>query len=177
MSDAPLELALLDRDGTLNVKAPDGAYITSINELVLMPGAAEAVRRLNRAGTLVAIVTNQRAVARGLLDEHGLADLHADLAARLAEQGAHVDAIYHCPHDLGSCSCRKPLPGLLERALRDFGVTPSEAVMIGDAQSDVEAGRRAGVATVQLTDAPERSSADRTAPDLLSAVTALLEAP
>jgi D-glycero-D-manno-heptose 1,7-bisphosphate phosphatase len=164
-----VRLALLDRDGTLNRKAPDGEYIVAPGALELLPRAADAVRRLNDAGVPVAVVTNQRGIALGRLDEAGLTAIHAALVERLAATGARIDRFYHCPHERGTCGCRKPQPGLLRRAAADFGVRPEDAVMIGDADSDVEAGRRFGARTVQLTSGP--SAADRTAPDLLAAVT------
>jgi D-glycero-D-manno-heptose 1,7-bisphosphate phosphatase len=160
-------LALLDRDGTLNRKAPEGEWITDVEQLELLPGAAEAVWRLNASGVPVAIVTNQRAIALGRLSEAGLERIHAELARRLAAAGAHVDAFYHCPHGHGECRCRKPEPGLLEAAARDFGVAAEDAVMIGDAASDVEAGRRAGTRTVRVGEHGD-------APDLLHAVERLL---
>jgi D-glycero-D-manno-heptose 1,7-bisphosphate phosphatase len=168
---SPLRLALLDRDGTLNRKPPEGEYVTTPAALELLPGAAAAVRLLNDAGVPVAVVTNQRCIALGRLSSRGLAAIHAALAEGLADRaGAWVDAVYHCPHEGASCDCRKPEPGLLRRAARDFGVTPSETVMIGDAASDVEAGRRFGARTVQLTAGP--SDADATARHLLGAVAA-----
>lgn len=171
---SPPALVLLDRDGTLNRKAPEGRYVTSPDELELLPGAGEALARLNRAGIPVALVTNQRAIARGLLTEDGLAALHDALADRLAVQSAHLDAIYHCPHERGACDCRKPRPGLLAAALRDFATPAEEAVMIGDAASDVEAGRRAGTATIRLT---ASAAPGATAADLRDAVALLLGPP
>jgi D-glycero-D-manno-heptose 1,7-bisphosphate phosphatase len=166
-------LALLDRDGTLNRKAPEGDYVTAADQLELLPGAAEAVRSLNEAGVAVAVVTNQRAVALGRIDDAGLTAVHDALRRRLAQAGARVDAIYHCPHERGTCACRKPEPGLLAAAARDFGATAADSVMIGDADSDVEAGRRFGARTVQLTLGPSRSSL--TAPDLRAAVRLVLD--
>jgi D-glycero-D-manno-heptose 1,7-bisphosphate phosphatase len=174
---SPPRLALLDRDGTLNRKAPEGDYVTHPGELELLDGAAEAVRRLNDAAVPVAVVTNQRAIALGRLTEPVLAAIHAELGRRLAAAGARVDAFYHCPHERGTCGCRKPEPGLLEAAVRDFGVAPADAVMIGDAASDVEAGRRAGTRTVRI--GPGSASApgpdaDLVAPDLRDAVELVL---
>jgi D-glycero-D-manno-heptose 1,7-bisphosphate phosphatase len=163
-----MRLALLDRDGTLNRKAPDGEYVTAPDALELLPGAADAVRRLNEAGVAVAVVTNQRCIALGRLSEDGLQAIHAGLSEQLAAAGARVDAFYHCPHEREACACRKPAPGLLRRAAGDFGVRPADAVMIGDSASDVEAGRRFGARTVQLTAGP--STADATAADLIGAV-------
>jgi D-glycero-D-manno-heptose 1,7-bisphosphate phosphatase len=168
-----LRLALLDRDGTLNRKPPDGEYVTAPEQLELLPGAAAAVRALNAARIAVAVVTNQRGIALGRLAPDGLEAVHDRLRERLAEAGAHIDAIYHCPHLAGTCQCRKPGPGMLAAAARDLAARPEEAVMIGDADSDVEAGRRFGARTVQLTTGP--SAATATAPDLRAAVRALLE--
>jgi D-glycero-D-manno-heptose 1,7-bisphosphate phosphatase len=160
-------LVLLDRDGTLNRKAPEGSYVTRPSELQVLPGAGEAVRRLNEAGIAVAVVTNQRCVALGLVTEETLESIHARLREDLAACGARVDAIYHCPHGEGACDCRKPAPGMLRAAAARFGVPPHEAVMIGDADSDVEAGRRFGARTIRLT--RSHLADTETAPDLASA--------
>jgi D-glycero-D-manno-heptose 1,7-bisphosphate phosphatase len=167
-------LVLLDRDGTLNRKPADGDYVTQVEELELLPGAASAVRRLNDAGIPVAVVTNQRGVTLGRIDASELERIHAALIERLARDGAHLDAIYHCPHERGQCQCRKPEPGLLLRAGVDFHVALEDAVMVGDSDSDVEAGRRAGALTVQLVQPGEPSLADLAALDLVSAVDLLL---
>ncbi len=142
--------AFLDRDGTINVKAPEGEYVETPGEVVLLPGAAEAVRMLNEAGVPVFVVTNQRGIALGRMTEEDLAAVHARLAELLAAEGARVDAWYHCPHDRGECDCRKPGTAMLERAAREHGVELARSVMIGDAESDVEAGRRVGARTVLL---------------------------
>ena len=167
-------LVLLDRDGTLNRKPADGDYVTQVEELELLPGAASAVRRLNDAGIPVAVVTNQRGVALGRIEASELERIHAALAVSLARDGAHLDAIYHCPHEHGECQCRKPQPGLLLRAGVDFQVPLGDAVMVGDSDSDVEAGRRAGALTVQLVQPGASSLADLAAPDLISAVDLVL---
>jgi D-glycero-D-manno-heptose 1,7-bisphosphate phosphatase len=169
-----VRLALLDRDGTLNRKPPEGEYVTDSTQLELLPGAAQAVRELNRAGVRVAVVTNQRGIALGRLDDDGLRRVHETLQARLGDAGAWVEAFYHCPHEVGACDCRKPAPGLLARAAREFGAEPGETVMIGDAETDVEAGRRFGALTVRLTRGPSR--AELTAPTLLDAVRQVLPA-
>jgi D-glycero-D-manno-heptose 1,7-bisphosphate phosphatase len=164
-----VRLVLLDRDGTINRKAPEGAYVTTPDALELLPGAAAAVRILNDAGLPVVVVTNQRCLALGQLDPTGLDAIHAALRARLADEaGAHIDAIYHCPHERDACACRKPEPGLLAAAARRFGAAPAETVMIGDADSDVEAGRRFGARTIQLTTG--RSASALVARDLATAV-------
>jgi D-glycero-D-manno-heptose 1,7-bisphosphate phosphatase len=164
-----VELVLLDRDGTINRKAPEGEYVTRPEALELLPGAASAIRALNDAAIPVAVVTNQRGVALGRFNEADLEAVHQALQARLGEAaGAHVDAIFHCPHERATCTCRKPEPGLLAAAAQAFGVEPSSTVMIGDADSDIEAGRRFGARTIQLTTG--RSSSPLAAPDLMAAV-------
>jgi D-glycero-D-manno-heptose 1,7-bisphosphate phosphatase len=143
-------IVFLDRDGTINVKAPEGVYIERPDELELLPGAAEAIARLNRAGHPVAIVTNQRGIALGRMTEQDLAAVHAHLDALLAEHGARIDHYEHCPHDRGECECRKPGVLMLERAAAALGEDPEDGVMIGDAESDIEAGRRVGARTFRV---------------------------
>jgi D-glycero-D-manno-heptose 1,7-bisphosphate phosphatase len=135
------ETVFLDRDGTINVKAPEGDYVKSWAEFEFLPGAAGAVRALRDAGRRVVIVTNQRGIALGRMTEDDLSGIHE----RMLEQTGPVDAIYHCPHDEGECDCRKPLPGMLVRAEEEVpGVDLSRAVMIGDSETDMQAGAAAG---------------------------------
>jgi D-glycero-D-manno-heptose 1,7-bisphosphate phosphatase len=163
-------VAFLDRDGTINKKAPDGDYVKRPEELEILPGAAGAIRRLNAAGVYVIVVTNQRGIALGRMSESDLQSVHAELTARLEESaGARIDAFFHCPHDEGQCDCRKPLTGLFRQARERFPwIDFGQSVMIGDSPSDVEAGRALGMTTVQLT---------VDVPDLDGAVQDLLESP
>ncbi|MDO9356126.1 MAG: HAD family hydrolase [Solirubrobacteraceae bacterium] len=162
-------LVLLDRDGTINVKAPEGEYVLSVEDLELLPGAAEAVGELTAANLPVRVVTNQRCISRGLLDDEGLGAIHRELVRLLDAAGGQVDEILVCPHGHGECECRKPLPGMLLAAAEHAGVSPADTVMIGDADSDIEAGRAAGMRTIQITSAAA-SGADAIAPTLLDAV-------
>lgn len=169
----------LDRDGTLNEKPPPGEYVTSPHQLTLLPGAAAAVRRINAAARPAILVTNQRGVARGLMSESDLTAVHNRLTELLREAGAFLDACYCCVHEKGDCHCRKPSPGLLTRAAGDFPhLDLRNTVMIGDAETDVLAGRAAGTATVRLVgargDAHGGTVADLVAPDLRTAVDLLL---
>jgi D-glycero-D-manno-heptose 1,7-bisphosphate phosphatase len=137
----------LDRDGTINVKADEGSYITSPAELALLPGAARAIRRINDCERKVLVVTNQRGVARGVMSAADLDEVNSALQRLLeSEAGAHVDGFYSCTHHAGECDCRKPLPGLINRAASEHQIDVSQSAMIGDAESDVAAGRAAGVA-------------------------------
>ena len=145
-------VAFLDRDGTINVKAVDGAYVTDPADLVLLPDAAGAIRALNDRDVLVVVVTNQRGIALGVMTEADLDAVHQRLRDLLQEEsGATIDLIIHCPHDYDQCECRKPLPGMLvEAALRIGELDLGNCVMIGDSHTDVEAGRAFGIATDQL---------------------------
>jgi D-glycero-D-manno-heptose 1,7-bisphosphate phosphatase len=156
-----LKYIFLDRDGVLNRKAPPAQYITRPEELVILPGVEEAVAALNRAGRKVIVVTNQRGIALGLYSHDDLDRIHDKLRAQLAAHGGHLDAIYVCPHEAGQCNCRKPLTGLFERAYRDFpDATPESSVMVGDSLRDIEAGLRAGMATVLITGESTNSADD-----------------
>jgi D-glycero-D-manno-heptose 1,7-bisphosphate phosphatase len=153
MTRADPAAALLDRDGTINVKAPEGEYLTEPAQLVLLPGAAAAVRALNDAGVPVLIVTNQRGIALGRMTEDGLAAVHTRLRDLLHDEaGAWIDGIFHCPHDRGACDCRKPGTLLLRRAAEYAGIAGlQDAVMIGDSLGDVRAGRAVGARSILLT--------------------------
>jgi D-glycero-D-manno-heptose 1,7-bisphosphate phosphatase len=162
----------LDRDGTINRGAPEGDYIRSPGEVELLPGAAEAIRLLNELPAKVVVVTNQRGIALGLMSEEDLAAVNARLEALLAAEGAHLDAILHCPHGKGECECRKPGPGMFERAAREVpGVSLDGATMIGDSPLDIEAGNRLGLTTIRLgPSAPGDPEPNFEAADLLAAV-------
>ncbi len=142
---------IFDRDGVLNV---DHGYVGDIARLEWMPGARRAVRRMNEAGIVVAVATNQSGVARGYFDEAAVERVHEAMRADLAADGAHIDAIYVCPFNAGAAVTaydhpdhpdRKPNPGMVLRALTELGLDPARTVMIGDKPSDMEAARRGGV--------------------------------
>ena len=176
------QTVFLDRDGTINVKAPPGQYVTSAAALVLIPRSAAAIARLNAAGVQVVLVTNQRWLSGPAADPAGYARVHARLEELLAAEGAHLDAAYYCPHDRGCCGCRKPGTGMLTRAAREHRFSLGAAVMIGDSETDVAAGRAAGTATVLLRpgqrpvpgDADVAGDADFVADDLAGAVQLIL---
>jgi histidinol-phosphate phosphatase family protein len=154
-----IEYVFLDRDGVLNRSLPDGRFITRWEEFELLPGVADAIARLNRSGRKAIVVTNQRCVALGLCSEADLLTLHERLQKQLTQQGARLDAIYYCPHDVGQCNCRKPLPGLFEQAFRDFpGANVTNSVMVGDSLRDVEAGARLGMRTIFIDNPCESGS-------------------
>lgn len=137
-----IQFVFLDRDGVINRKLPEGKYIAHPRQVELLPGAANAIARLNAAGCTVIVVTNQRGIALGRYTGEDLHIVHQYLQQELNGAGAHIDAFYFCPHDENECSCRKPKTGLFERAFADFpGAEPANSVLIGDSLSDIEAGR------------------------------------
>ncbi len=149
-------VVFLDRDGVINRKAPEGEYVRSWEELELLPEVPEAVAALKAAGALVVVVTNQRGVARGHMTEAAVERIHRELAARLDG----LDAIYHCPHERGTCDCRKPGVGMFRRAEAELaGAELDGASMVGDAPSDMEAGATLGLTNVLV--AAEGSPAAR----------------
>jgi len=137
---------LLDRDGTINEEI---GYVLAPDELRLIPGAAEAIRRLRELGLGTVVLTNQSPVGRGWIGEEQLAAVHARLRDLLRAEGADVDAIEHCPHAPGTgCRCRKPATGMVERAADAFGFDPAEAFVVGDHAGDMAMGRAVGARTI-----------------------------
>lgn len=152
---AGVPAVFVDRDGTL---IDELGYLTDPDGVLLFEGAAAALAEINRRGLPVVLFTNQSGVARGLLDEPRLAEIHARLEELLAEEGAHLDLILYCPHhpELGSpryrrvCDCRKPAPGMLLEAQRRLGIDLARSWVVGDSRRDLEAGERAGVKRLVL---------------------------
>ena len=142
MSD---KIAFLDRDGVINEKAPEHDYIKSWNDFHFKQGAIEGIRLLNTKGFKVVVVTNQRGIARGLMSQDDLENIHIKMCEYLQSNNARIDAIFYCPHEKGTCSCRKPDIGLFLQAEKVFNIEKSQSIMIGDSLSDIEAGENYGV--------------------------------
>ncbi|WP_133491140.1 D-glycero-beta-D-manno-heptose 1,7-bisphosphate 7-phosphatase [Alcanivorax sp. 24] len=159
------KLIILDRDGVINEDSD--AYIKSPGEWSPIAGSAEAIARLNRAGYRVVVATNQSGVARGYYDLTTLQAIHQRMAAHLASVGAHLDGIYFCPHgpDDG-CDCRKPLPGLIDQIVADYGDVAS-VPLVGDSLRDLQAGVARGCRPVLvLTGKGLRTQAKGLPPEL-----------
>lgn len=143
----------LDRDGTINKYV---GFLRNIDDFELIDGVTEAIKKINQSGYLAIVVTNQPVIARGEVTWEELNEIHKKMATLLGKDGAYIDAIYICPHhpDKGfegerpeykiDCDCRKPKPGLLLQAVKDFNIDLSQSIMIGDSDRDVEAGKAAG---------------------------------
>lgn len=137
-------LVLLDRDGVINADSPD--YILSVDQWQPLPGSIEAIACLSRAGIAVAVCTNQSAIGRGLLSEATLEAIHAQLKEQVIAAGGELTAIYACPHSPeAQCGCRKPAPGLCQKALLDRHVLASDALLIGDSERDLAAAQAIGM--------------------------------
>lgn len=161
MTAAPSPPALrravfLDRDGTINVEA---GYIRDLADLQLMAGAAEAIRQLRAAGFLAILATNQTGPARDYYPESWVWQLNNRIMTLLHDAGTTLDGLYYCPHLAEgivpayslACDCRKPEPGMLLAAARDYGIDLTRSYMVGDKATDVEVGHRAGTKGILLT--------------------------
>jgi D-glycero-D-manno-heptose 1,7-bisphosphate phosphatase len=139
----------LDRDGVLNVEKD---YLHRTEDFEFLPGVPQALHLLKEAGFLLIVVTNQSGVARGYFSLEAVHQLHRHLQQELVPYGVAVDGFYICPHhpEYGSeneatdCLCRKPLPGMIEKAVSDFSIDPARSYLVGDKLSDIDAGRAAG---------------------------------
>ncbi|UCF09084.1 MAG: D-glycero-beta-D-manno-heptose 1,7-bisphosphate 7-phosphatase [Thermoplasmata archaeon] len=161
----------LDRDGTVNEEV---SYLSTVEQLTILHGAAEAIRLLNEHGFKVIIITNQSGVARGYFSKETLKAINEHLRAELKKEGAVIDAVYYCPHhpDDG-CGCRKPMTGNIERAEREHDLDLAKSYMIGDTIRDMETGYNAGMKTVLVrtgygNDEEKKLSGISFAPDFIA---------
>lgn len=149
----------LDRDGTINKYV---GFLTNIDEFELLPGVAEAIRKINASGYLAIVITNQPVVARGEVTFEQLEEMHKKMQTLLGNEGAYLDGIYYCPHHPHKgyagevpelkidCDCRKPKPGMLYKAEKDFNIDLSKSWMVGDGENDIGAGKNAGCKTALI---------------------------
>lgn len=149
----------LDRDGTINKYV---GFLTNIDQFELLPGVAEAIKEINASGYLAIVVTNQPVIARGEITFDQLQEIHNKMETLLGREGAYLDGIYFCPHhpDKGfegevpelkiNCDCRKPKPGMLLKAAKDFNIDLTQSWMVGDGKNDIQAGLNAGCHTALI---------------------------
>jgi histidinol-phosphate phosphatase family protein len=140
----------LDRDGVVNRRSV--TLVRTPDQLEILPGVPEAAARLTEAGYRLVVVTNQRPVAWGIIDQADLDAIHGEIRAAIEAAGGRVDAMKACTHGhLTECACGKPEPGMLEEAAGELDLVPERCWMVGDKGSDVEAGRRFGARTIWVT--------------------------
>jgi D,D-heptose 1,7-bisphosphate phosphatase len=181
----------LDRDGTLNV---DVGYLHQLEDLELFPWTVDALRLLTRAGFELVIVTNQSGIAHGLIDPGFVQVCHDEMRRRLQAGGADLDALYYCPHHPRGavaglnvdCRCRKPSPGMIEDAIRDRGIDPTQSWVVGDKWLDVQLGHAAGARSIlvrtgwgkeQERHRPEGQKVEAVCDNLMHAVSVILANP
>jgi D-glycero-D-manno-heptose 1,7-bisphosphate phosphatase len=178
-----MKIVILDRDGVINQDSD--AFIKSPEEWQAIPGSLEAIGRLNHAGYRVVVATNQSGIARGLFDMQALNAIHHKMHNELGRYGAHLDAIFFCPHGPeDACRCRKPAPGLFEEIARRFHCHCEGAPAIGDSLRDIQAAHaigaqpilvRTGKGALTLAQDPELADRIPVYGDLAEAVDALLD--
>ncbi len=170
MAGAPRKTVFLDRDGVLNRRVV-GGYVTRWSEFTLLPGVKHALRNLTDAGFQLVIVSNQAGVAKGQLSCDTLIMITRTALKEFQESGGIVDAAFFCLHQPSdNCLCRKPNPGLFERAMQQLPVDKAHSFMVGDSPADVQAGNAAGLRTILLTEQSVREvPASACATDLLQA--------
>lgn len=139
----PDKFIFLDRDGVINVERGD--YTRNREEWQWADCVFESIRKLNDAGFGIIVLTNQSAISRGIMTEVQLAELHNYMLTEIEKHGGKILSLYYCPHKLADgCNCRKPEPGMLLQAAKDYGIDLSKTYFIGDSPRDMEAATRAG---------------------------------
>lgn len=143
---------LLDRDGVLNKKAPEGDYVCNASQFEWLPGSKEGVALLNEKGYRVLLASNQAGIARGRMTVEDFREIHRKIDADLSAIGGSIEKVYFCPHGWDeNCECRKPKPGMLFQAQKDFHLDLSRTCFIGDDVRDIQAGEAAGCPTLQVS--------------------------
>jgi D-glycero-D-manno-heptose 1,7-bisphosphate phosphatase len=166
------QAVFLDRDGTI---IADKNYMADPAEIELLPGAVQGLRRLQDAGLLLIIVTNQSGVARGFFTEQALHEVHRRLLEILENEGVRIAGIHYCPHGPeDGCPCRKPKPGLLLDAAAEHGIDLHQSAMVGDSLRDAQAGMAAGCGLNILLGTAPAAPGCISAPDLPAAAERIL---
>ena len=164
----------LDRDGTLNARPADHEYVTSLAGFAWLPAVPEALAKLAQSGFVLAVVSNQRGVGRGLVAPTTLREIELHIQDELGAYGCEISAFRYCIHDGVACDCRKPKPGMILALAQELGVDLAASWMVGDADSDIRAGEAAGCRTAIVGSAATWVHADVQAATLLDASDAII---
>ena len=155
----------LDRDGVICEAMPEGEYLTSWKQFRFLDGVHELVRMAKEKGYKIVVVTNQSPVAKGFMTTETLEGIHERMNKEL---GGHIERTYYCPHEHNEgCVCRKPSPGMLVQAAKDFDIDLSQSFIVGDRWKEVEAGKAAGVKTIFLKNHQNNEDLTRSLPDVV----------
>lgn len=154
-----MKLVILERDGTLNMPPAGDDFVATPDDWYPLPGALEAVARINRLGWHVVVATNQPGLGRGLFDVATLNAVHAKMHRLLSAAGGRIDAVFYCPHAPGEgCGCRKPAPGLFEQICERYGLSAADVLVVGDNADHLQAGAAVGARLHLLTSSAEALS-------------------
>ena len=135
----------LDRDGVINEKPPPHEYVRDWSEFRFLPNITDWIRIFNALDYLVVVVTNQRGIARGLITREAVDEIHANMVRELKDRGARIDDVFVCPHEEGTCDCRKPKPGLIELAKSKWDLDIEYSLMVGDSDDDEQLAQVCGL--------------------------------
>jgi histidinol-phosphate phosphatase family protein len=172
-------VVFLDRDGVMNEKMSEGDYVKDWSEFSFLPGVLKAIKMLKENGFLIIVVTNQRCIARGIIAESRLKEIHKRMLHEIRKYRGDIDAIYFCPHDdLDGCDCRKPKPGMILRAIEDFKNCKIEmdlerGYVIGDSEKDMIAAKAVGLKAIKIGELS--SLADLNKKNLLEVARAIVQ--
>jgi len=176
----PGRAVFLDRDGVINEPPPAGSWVFRWDNFRFADGALDALRRLREAGFVVAVITNQSCVGRGLASLADIEGINRRMVEAVASAGGSIAGVYLCPHtNDDGCLCRKPRPGLIDQAARELGVAPERSFVVGDSERDIEAGLARGCRTLRVTgpnaEPPAETRAHHVVRDLAEAVELILD--
>jgi len=134
----------------INVSPPESEYVLSWQDFRFVPGIEDWIKLFNAQGYLVVVVTNQRGIAKGLISEEQLKEIHRRMVSELASRGAIIDDVVYCPHEEGTCDCRKPRAGMVTRAVQTWDIDLKHSLLIGDSDRDEELAARCGLTFIKV---------------------------
>ncbi len=140
----------LDRHGIINKKAKEHEYITSWEKFEFLPGVLKSLKKLSKTDYKIIIITNQRGIACRKMSVNDLKEIHKKMVSKIKSEKGRIDKIYFCPHNIGECNCRKPLPGLIDRASKEIGINLKQSWVIGDSLLDIQLGKSRKCKTIYI---------------------------